>query len=184
MQNAFWTWKSVEIERDACMRFEGRRHHLFISIMTFTLSTGASPVGAVRRNDGGVIPGMGIEAKLDTKPPLRRAIRDLYLLAQKLVFCKLRSRQIDHPCEDAYDLFVPHGHASHERASDGREEEIQIPATPEQLPPASTAPTRLVGGQGAEGRGKRKRKMAEAYREARQVRQVGLQPLGYSQVEE
>jgi hypothetical protein len=57
VQNAFWTWKSVEIERDACMRFEGQRLHLFISIMAFTLSTGASPVEAVRRNDGGVIPG-------------------------------------------------------------------------------------------------------------------------------
>src|SRR5271155_2662548 len=31
-----------------------------------------------------------------------------------------RSRQIDHPYKDAYDLFVPHGRASHERASDWR----------------------------------------------------------------
>jgi hypothetical protein len=32
---------------------------------------------------------------------------------------QLRSRQIDHQYEDAYDLFVPRGHASHERASRG-----------------------------------------------------------------
>jgi hypothetical protein len=35
----------------------------------------------------------------------RRSI--FYLLAQKLVFCKLSPRQIAY--EDAYDLFVPHG---------------------------------------------------------------------------
>ena len=64
---------------------------------------------------------------------------------------------------------------------EGGEEEIQIPATPEQLLPASTAPARLVGGQGTEGRAQGKRKMTEAYREARQA---GLQSLGYSQVEE
>src|SRR5277367_369589 len=50
---------------------------------------------------------------------LRRPIGTFYLLAPKLVFHKLRSRQIDHPYEDAYDLFVPHGRASHERASHG-----------------------------------------------------------------
>ena len=64
------------------------------------------------------------------------------------------------------------------------EEEVQVPATPEQKPPASTAPARLVGEQGgAEGKGrsKRKRKVTEAYREARQA---GLQSLGYSQIEE
>jgi hypothetical protein len=64
------------------------------------------------------------------------------------------------------------------------EEEIQVPGIPEQqcLPP-STAPARLTGddGEGGEGRGKRKRKMTEAYRQARQA---GLSSLGYSQVEE
>jgi hypothetical protein len=44
------------------------------------------------------------------------------------------------------------------------EEEIQVPATPEQQsPPPSTAPARLAGESG-EGRGKRKRKMTEAFR--------------------
>jgi hypothetical protein len=48
------------------------------------------------------------------------------------------------------------------------EEEIQVPATPEQqYPPPSTAPARLAGESGG-GRGKRKRKMTEAYRKARQ----------------
>jgi hypothetical protein len=48
------------------------------------------------------------------------------------------------------------------------EEEIQVPATPEQQsPPPSTAPARLAD-EGGEGRGKRKRKMTEAYRQARQ----------------
>ena len=48
------------------------------------------------------------------------------------------------------------------------EEEIQVPATPEQkYPPPSTAPVRLAGESG-EGRGKRKRKMTKAYRQARQ----------------
>ena len=48
------------------------------------------------------------------------------------------------------------------------EEEIQVPTTPKpQSPPASTAPARLAG-EGGEGRGKRKRKMTEAYRQARQ----------------
>ena len=42
------------------------------------------------------------------------------------------------------------------------EEEVQVPATPERLPP-SIAPARLVG-EGGEGRGKRKRKMTEVYR--------------------
>jgi len=44
---------------------------------------------------------------------LRRSIGTFYLLAQKLVFCKLKSRQIAY--EDAYDLFVPHRRASHRR---------------------------------------------------------------------
>ena len=64
------------------------------------------------------------------------------------------------------------------------EEEVQSQQPPEQKPPASTALARLVGAQeGAEGKGrsKRKRKVTEAYREARQP---GLQSLGYSQVEE
>jgi hypothetical protein len=56
-------------------------------------------------------------------------------------------------------------------------EEIQVPTTPEQEPPSSTAPARLAGG---EGRGKRKRNVTEAYKEARQA---GLQSLGYSQVD-
>lgn len=63
------------------------------------------------------------------------------------------------------------------------EEEVHVPATPEQEPPVSTAPARLVGAQEAEGRGKRKRRVTEAYRQARQARQAGLQSLGYSQVE-
>jgi hypothetical protein len=42
-----------------------------------------------------------------------RYVGTFYLLAPKLVFHQLRSRQIDHPYEDAYDLFVPHGRASH-----------------------------------------------------------------------
>ena len=60
-------------------------------------------------------------------------------------------------------------------------EETPAPATPERqsLPP-STAQARLAGKAG-EGRGKRKRKMSEKYREARQA---GLQSLGYSQVVE
>ena len=66
-----------------------------------------------------------------------------------------------------------------ESVAEGEEEEVQVPATPERLPP-SIAPARLVG-EGGEGRGKRKRKMTEAYRQARQA---GLQSLGYSQVEE
>jgi uncharacterized protein YjbI with pentapeptide repeats len=54
---------------------------------------------------------------------MRRPIGTFYLLAQKLVFCKLRSRQIAY--ENAYDLFVPHGcashgHVSHRRVSHGR----------------------------------------------------------------
>jgi hypothetical protein len=49
---------------------------------------------------------------------LRRPIGTFYLLAQKLVFCKLKSRQIAY--EDAYDLFVPHGRVPHGRASYGR----------------------------------------------------------------
>jgi hypothetical protein len=60
----------------------------------------------------------GVITDAEKKRVLRRPIGTFYLLAQKLVFCKLRSRQIAY--EDAYDLFVPHGRASHERASDGR----------------------------------------------------------------
>ena len=62
--------------------------------------------------------------------------------------------------------------------------EIQVPATPEREPPASTAPARLVGVQRdgeSEGTGKRKHKTTDAYREARQA---GLKSLGYSQVKE
>ena len=59
-----------------------------------------------------------------------------------------------------------------------QDEEIQVPATPEREPPASTAPARLEGED--EGRGKRKRKVTDAYRQARQA---GLQSLSYSQVE-
>ena len=45
------------------------------------------------------------------------ANRDLYLLAQKLVFCNsYLDKSTTH--EDADNLFVPHGRASHERASD------------------------------------------------------------------
>ena len=51
------------------------------------------------------------------------------------------------------------------------ETEVQVPATPDREPPASTAPARLVGardGEGeGEGRGKRKRKMTEKVRQAR-----------------
>jgi hypothetical protein len=60
-----------------------------------------------------------------TEACLQRIRRTLYLLAQKLVFCKLRSRQIAY--EDAYDLFVPHGRASHERTSDGRVSLRRVP---------------------------------------------------------
>ena len=60
------------------------------------------------------------------------------------------------------------------------EEDAQVPVTPEQEPPVSTAPARLAGAQEADGRGKRKRTVTEAYRQARQA---GLQSLGYSQVE-
>jgi hypothetical protein len=62
------------------------------------------------------------------------------------------------------------------------DEDVQVPATPEQVLPASTAPAKLAGGDsnGGEGRGKRKRTMTKAYEEARQA---GLQSLGYSQVE-
>ena len=56
------------------------------------------------------------------------------------------------------------------------EEEVHILATPEQEPPVSTAPARLAGAQEAEGRGERKRRVTEAYRQARQA---GLQSLGY-----
>ena len=68
-----------------------------------------------------------------------------------------------------------------ERVPEEAEEETQVPATPEQqsLPP-STAPSR-VAGKGGEGSGKKKRKISEKYREARQV---GPQSLGYSQVVE
>ena len=55
------------------------------------------------------------------------------------------------------------------------EEEVRVPVTPPQEPLASTAPARLIQG---EGRGKRKRKVTEAYTRARQA---GLQSLGYSQ---
>jgi hypothetical protein len=48
------------------------------------------------------------------------AHRDLLSLSAKTRILQLRSRQIDHPYEDAYDLFVPHGRASHKRASDWR----------------------------------------------------------------
>ena len=58
--------------------------------------------------------------------------------------------------------------------------ELQVPATPEQDPPISTAPARLAGAQEAEGRGKRKRTIIKAYK---RTRQSGLQSLGYSQVE-
>jgi hypothetical protein len=58
---------------------------------------------------------------------VRRLIGTFYLLAPKLVFHKLRSRQIDHPYEDAYDLFVPHGRASHERASHGHMSHGRVP---------------------------------------------------------
>jgi hypothetical protein len=54
---------------------------------------------------------------------------------------------------------------------------VQVPTTPEQEPPVSTAPARLAGAREAESRGKRKRRVTEAYR---QVRQAGLQSLGYS----
>jgi hypothetical protein len=47
------------------------------------------------------------------------AHRDLLSLSAKTRILQLRSRQIDHPYEDAYDLFVPHGRASHGRASHG-----------------------------------------------------------------
>ena len=49
--------------------------------------------------------------------------------------------------------------------SDGKEEEIGIPATPSREPPPSTAPARLGEGEG-EGRGKRK---CKATLKARQV---------------
>jgi hypothetical protein len=45
--------------------------------------------------------------------------------------------------------------------------EIQVPATLEWEPPASTAPARLAS-EGGEGRGKRKQKMTEAYKQALQ----------------
>ena len=57
--------------------------------------------------------------------------------------------------------------ATPERVPEEAEGEIQIPTTPEREPPASTAPARLVsegGSEGGEGRGKRERKMTEAYR--------------------
>jgi hypothetical protein len=44
------------------------------------------------------------------------------------------------------------------------DEEAQVPATPEQQPPVSAAPARLVGAQEAKGRGKRERAVAEADR--------------------
>ena len=54
------------------------------------------------------------------------------------------------------------------KISEAHEEEIIVPATPEQLPPASTAPARLAtdGDGDGEGRGKRKRKVTQAYRSA------------------
>jgi hypothetical protein len=62
-------------------------------------------------------------------------IGTFYLLPQKLVFCKLRSRQIAYG--DAYDLFVPHGrafhgdtlhgHAPHRRASRGHVSHGRVP---------------------------------------------------------
>jgi hypothetical protein len=61
--------------------------------------------------------------------------------------------------------------------------EIRIPDTPEREPPASAVPARLVEAQRdseGESKGERKRKMTEAYGEARQA---GLQSLGYLQVE-
>jgi hypothetical protein len=68
--------------------------------------------------------------------------------------------------------------AAPERVPEEADEEIRVPATPEQSLPPSTAPARLASeGEGeseGEGRGKRKRKMTEAYME---VRQAGLQSL-------
>jgi hypothetical protein len=60
------------------------------------------------------------------------------------------------------------------------EEEVRVPAIPEQAPPVSTAPARLGEMQEAEGRCKRKRTITEAYKRARQS---GLRSLGYSQIE-
>jgi hypothetical protein len=45
--------------------------------------------------------------------------------------------------------------------------EVCVPATPEQEPPASTMPARSAN-EGDKGRGKRKWKMAKAYRQARE----------------
>jgi len=57
-----------------------------------------------------------------------------------------------------------------ESVSEDEEEDVQVPATPEQSLPPYTAPARLaLAGEGGEGRGKRKRKMTEAYRQARQA---------------
>src|SRR5277367_6108196 len=47
-------------------------------------------------------------------------LRDLLPLRAETRILQLRSRQIDHPYEDAYDLFVPHERASYGRASDWR----------------------------------------------------------------
>ena len=52
--------------------------------------------------------------------------------------------------------------ATPESVLEEEEEEIQIPATPKQGPPVSTAPARLAGAQEAEDRGKRKRRVTEA----------------------
>jgi hypothetical protein len=62
---------------------------------------------------------------------------------------------------------APHWHAPHRRVSHGHV-------------PYWHAPARLAETQKVEGRSKRKRRVTEAYRQARQV---GLQSLGCSQVE-
>jgi len=51
---------------------------------------------------------------LDSQSPIRKTSRALAAATEG-------SRcQIDHPYEDAYDLFVPYGRASHKRPSDWR----------------------------------------------------------------
>jgi hypothetical protein len=60
------------------------------------------------------------------KPLLRAgavANRDLLSLSAKFVFC---NSDLDHQHKDAYDLFVPHGRASHKRTSDGWVSQVYI----------------------------------------------------------
>jgi hypothetical protein len=61
-----------------------------------------------------------LEKALFLLPSFAKQVRDLLSLSATTRILQRRSRQIDHPYEDAYDLFVPHGRASHERASDWR----------------------------------------------------------------